>query len=438
MRKSRKSVVESNDQGGLNPAGVEGESKIVAVHRAWLITLAALVIVPWLVACAIYFGFFTAPATVRSADTTKNSAPFLAAPGPWGSLAITPITISPPLEYVAADWGRINGPDEWYFPGTPVETMEAFLSSAGLSPEQVRSIRATARPDPRTRGLVVRPDANIVRSLSPQVRARIYLELGKVQLNFDQANAFRFYGASLEDWFRGSSISPQTRRLVEPLIYRNGDYFLFADPEVVRVQIPDAEELRRLGKTLLREATMVVKLKIEDDTQAAKLADYWGRGGRRTDLRPLLESVADSVPDRSIDIVHLLPTFARNQLYRYPRITAEDLNRPMLANCLWSALNFFNSHPDERFRDVNVALKSLKNDYFLVETGFQLGDIVAFLDANGNLFHVAVYLADDLVFSKNGMSPVAPWIITTIDRLKGYYSSRSSNPQILVHRRNDL
>jgi len=222
------------------------------------------------------------------------------------------------------------------------------------------------------------------------------------------------------------------------LIYSDGDFLLFADPEAIRSQVQDAEELRRLAKTLLRQPTLLVELAIKDDSEVAGLADYWGRGGRRTDLRPILESVAEKGPDRSIDIFHLLPTLARNHLYRYPRLTAADLDKPLIANCLWTALNFFSARPDDRFLDVNVALNTLKRDYFIVETGFQLGDIIVFLDQNGNLFHVVVYLADGLVFTKNGTSPMAPWVITTLDQVKGYYRSRSSNPRLIYHRRNDL
>lgn len=359
-------------------------------------------------------------------------------PGPWGKLTATSILISPPLEYVAADWGRPESADQWYFPGASSQIVDAFLMTAGLSPQQVQRLAPAAKADARIRGTVIRPPAELLRSLSPETRARLYLELGKSGLNFDQANAFRFAGSSPNEWFAASSISAETRRAVEPLIYRDGDFMLFSDAAVVRSEIQDVEELRRLAKTLLRQRTVLVKLTIEGEDQLQSLADYWGRGGRRTDLFPLLDSVYHSVPDRSIDIVHLLPTFARNNLYRYPRLTAADLDKPILANCLWSSLNFFSAHPDARYLDVKTALATLKNDYFIVETNFQLGDVVALLDANGNLFHVANYLAGGLVLSKNGTSPVAPWAITTIEELKGYYHSRSSNPRVLVHRRNDL
>ena len=226
------------------------------------------------------------------------------------------------------------------------------------------------------------------------------------------------------------------RALLEPLIYRDGDFLHFADSQWIRAQVGDPEELRRMAKVLLRQRTVLVRLRIDDASEVERLAEYWGRGGRRTDLRPLLESVAGTGEDRSIDIIHLLPAFARDHLYRYPRITTGDLDKGLLANCLWSALNFFAVVPDDRFTDVNAALTSLRNDYYVVQTDAQLGDVVAFLDEDGDLFHVAVQVADGLVFSKNGTSPMAPWAFQTVDQLKGYYRARSANPRLIYHRRN--
>jgi hypothetical protein len=60
------------------------------------------------------------------------------------------------------------------------------------------------------------------------------------------------------------------------------------------------------------------------------------------------------------------------------------------------------------------------------------------VDEEGNLFHAAVYLADDLVFTKNGTSPIAPWTIMPIDHLKSYYRLQSENPRLIYHRRNDM
>jgi hypothetical protein len=101
-------------------------------------------------------------------------------------------------------------------------------------------------------------------------------------------------------------------------------------------------------------------------------------------------------------------------------------------------LNFFRPQPDDRFLDVPYALDTLRRDYYVIEQNYQLGDIVAFLDREGDIFHAAVYLAGNLVFSKNGTSPLAPWTIMSIDQVEGYYDTRAEEPQRIFHRRKDL
>jgi hypothetical protein len=399
--------------------------------------LAALFAVPWLIAGSLYLRDTKAPVATHATPAPAGPASSAAA-GPWGRLTVTPIIVSPPLEYVASDWGR--GPDAgpWHFPGVTHELVDAFLTSIGMPRDTITRLLAGARADASIRGLVISPDPQLVRSLDTQVRARLYAQLAKSARNFDQAHSFRYFGSSPDAWLRGSLISPQTRALVEPLIYQDGEFLHFADAQVVRSEIGDPEELQRLAKTLLRQSTMLVTLSVTNVAEVPGLAEYWGRGGRRTDVRPLLESVAGGGTEPSIDIVHLLPTFARNHLYRYPRVTTADFDKPLLANCLWTALNFFGDKPDDRFLDVNTALNTLRQDYHIVEHGYQLGDVVAFVDDEGDLFHVAVYLADGLVYTKNGMSPVAPWTIMPIGRLNGYYRRQANDSRLIYHRRNNL
>lgn len=405
------------------------------VPRIWLLALTALVVVPWLVVGAMYFRGAELEPEAGVAPPPSSTA----ATGPWGALTVTPIIVSPPLEYVSADWGRRrDGSVTWSFPGVSHDALAAFLPTTGMSAEQVAHVLSRAQPDPRHGGLVVTPGNDFVRSLTTDIRGRLYTQLAKTSLNTDQASAFRFFGASPDAWLGGSLMSAETRRILEPLIYRQGDVLYFSDVELFRSQVRDENERRRAAKTLLRESTVLVRLTVRESAEVGALAEYWGRGGRRTDIRPLLESVAGSGSDRSVDIVHLLPALARNHLYRYPKISAADIDKPLLSNCMWTSLNFFNPEPDDRFLDVNVALESLKRDYFIVEADHQLGDVVAFLDDRGVVFHIAVYIADDLVFSKNGTSPVAPWILTTVERLKAYYRTRSESPRLIYHRRNNL
>ena len=413
-------------------------SALVAVPKGWLATLIALVVVPWLVVAWVYLG---APASESRPPAAGGPPPTgperTASTGPWGHLSLTPIVISPPLEYVPADWGR-NAPPEWAFPGADPQMVTAFLSSVGLSPEQIAVLSQRARPESRIQGVVINPPAELIRGLSPDVRARLYTELSKTTVNFDQAQSFRFFGQQTGEWFDGTMMSAETRGLVEPLIYKDGDFLHFADAEAVRPLITKPEERQFLAKALLRNSTVLVRLSVDSPEEVSGLADYWGIGGRRTDIRPLLESISAGNDNRLIDIVHLLPAFARNHLYRYPKIQTMDLTRPLLANCLWSSLNFFETEPSDKYLDVNVALAALRTNYYVVEHGYQLGDVVALVDDEGDLFHVAVYLADGLTFTKNGTSPVAPWTIMSVDQLKQFYRRRAENPRTIFHRLNSL
>ena len=410
-------------------AGLKGA---VAVPRAWMLAIAALLVLPWLILAAAHlYGFpRTPPASSAVAPSATPSV------GPWGRLVVTPIVIAPPTEYVSRNWGPVE-PTLWHVPATTPEEIRTLLSTSGLAGDDIARLLSTARPHRRAGGSVLAPGPDLVRGLAPDVRDRLYLRFANSELNVDQVTAYRFFGTSLAEWLDGL-VSPSTRALVEPYIYRHGDFMYFADIESVRTQIPDPAELQRLTKALYRQATMLISLQIDASADIAALAEYWGRGGRRTDIRPLLESVAESQSNRSIDVSHLLPSLAREYVYRYPRITVADAEKPLLSNCLWTALNFFNPTPDDRFLDVQFALEHLKRDYFLVQDRLQLGDIVVFSARDGTLVHVAVYIADDLVFGKNGTTPMAPWSILPIERIKGHYVESSEDWRVTYHRRNGL
>jgi DNA-binding transcriptional ArsR family regulator len=405
----------------------------MAVPRPWLIALAAVLIVPWLTVAAIWLKPMSR-AGVSIHDAGDATPVTRARAGKWGELTLVPIVISPPMELVFTDWGFMPRPI-WFFPGSNADTVTQMLQSAGVPAADAAQLRAETRSEPQIPGAVLAPDPAWVRALAPETRARIYRVLAKSELNVNQTQAFRYPGASPEEWLDPSLISPHTRQLVEPLIYRDGSYMLFSDIELVRAEISSDYELRRLGKTLLRQPTVIAHLSVNRAADLDALVEYWGRGGRRTEIRPLLESVSGGGTDRFIDVIHLLPPFARNHLYCYPELSAADLDRPAVFNCLWTSLNFFLPNPDDRFLDAAVAIKTLKEDYFVVEADFELGDIVAFLDQEGDIFHAAVYIADDLLFSKNGISAMAPWTLISLDDIKGYYRWRSENPRLIVHRR---
>jgi hypothetical protein len=362
-------------------------------------------------------------------------------PGPWGDLTTTPIVISPPAEYIPTDAGPI-ALTRWAFPGVTLDALPDVLAGVGFTTADIVRLRAVARLASHEDGLskedgvVVAPDPAFVHAMAPAVRARLYGLLVKSSANYAQQAAYRFHG-TLDDWF-GSGLSSETRAMVDPLIYRDGDFLVFADLELVRGTLGKGPELQRLLKRLLRHSTMLVTLRVHDESQVDRLVEYWGRGGRKTDIRPLLESAAGDGTEHGIDIIHLLPEMARRLLYRYPKMTPGDLQQGRFANCYWTALNFFNDQPDNALMDEPVALQRLFTDYFLVQDGLQLGDIVVFSNSKREIFHMATYIADDLVLTKNGYSSRVAWSILPLDRIRGHFPAHADDWRITYYRRKDL
>ncbi len=357
-------------------------------------------------------------------------------PDPWGHLTISPIVITPPVEYVPQEGGPIQ-PARWHFPMTTAAELQQFLNTSGLSPALTVRVMTMAQPEPPTQGMVVDPTPDIVRGLLPDVRAKIYLRLARSPLNFDQNAAYYFRSGSIDSWLGGPDITPpDLRKIVDPLIYRIGDFLYLADIEQVRAQAGSGPAFQKLVRRLLRQQTMFVSLSMTSEDDVDRVAEYWGRGGRRTDIRPMLEAL--SAGGDTVQISELLPDLPRRLLYRFPKVRVADQEKPELANCFWTALNFFNDTPDDRFLDARFAVDTLKKDYFLVHGGLQLGDIAVYAGSDGNVMHVAVYLADNLLFTKNGSFSLAPWIILPSDQLKGRYAGQFDNWTVTYYRRKDL
>ena len=394
-----------------------------------------------IVATLLFAGALAAalPGSLTEASLVEqpSARPAQSLAGPWGELELSPIVISPPLEFLQRNLVAPK-PAQWVFPGADRAAVDATLRAAGISAEDAAHLLHTSRTYNNGEGVVLLPEPAFVLGLAPATRAALYVELSRSPLNEAQNSAFRFRAATPEDWLRGAPISDATRQTVEGLMYRSGSFLFFADFDLVRDRIADPDELQRLHKRLLRMQTFVVSVRVDEPADIDRIVEYWGRGGRRTDIRPVLESLAEGGA-ASIDISHLLPTLARTFLYRYPRVTLGDLSKPLLANCLWTSLNFFSPEPDDRYLDLDTAIAALETDYYFIQDNYQLGDIVVLSDSSGTIFHAAVYLAADLIFGKNGSTPLAPWSIMTIEDLEGYYApERERGWRVSFLRRKDL
>jgi hypothetical protein len=176
-------------------------------------------------------------------------------------------------------------------------------------------------------------------------------------------------------------------------------------------------------------------VRIRPDTDIEKLLGYWAWPGgiRVKDVQPLLESQKD-VPDGRVGLVYLLPQFARQRLYTFPMPSRPG--DPAM-DCHWSTMNFFNDTPDDHFTDPAYTVKYLQANYYQIANPTKYGDIILFLDGeSNNAIHSAVYLCDDLVFTKNGNNMAQPWMLMHLKDLTTKYESDGPGRMVVYRNRN--
>jgi hypothetical protein len=251
------------------------------------------------------------------------------------------------------------------------------------------------------------------------VRERIYSVLANNRANMLYLWPFKSTADSFDAWFGHSGLSPETLALLKKLTYHRGRYLCLSDMFVVYPRITAIEERRRLIKILVRTPTLLMKLQVKTDSDVAAVADYWDDGKHDKNILTLLESLTNSPGGMTIDVAHLLPPFARKHLYTFP-VPFNDPAAPW-PDCTWTAMNFFNDPPDDRYYDNNAWQHELSQNYTqMFPPAF--GDLIIFFRPDGMPIHMAVFIADDVVFTKNGISNYCPWTFMKLDDLVADYT----------------
>lgn len=361
-----------------------------------------------------------APLRAEAPDTARHGFVHASRPGPWGDLVYTRILIEPPDEFLADDYTTPR-PVQWIFPGYSVPGLAALWGAAGLPEPRQRELIACTQRDALHERMVVRPTTELVLELTPAARTTIYSALAAFPENSDQQEPFRFRADNADEWFENSGLAPATIARVQALLYRRGTSLLFSDSDLVLPLLPNRAERLKLVKTLARKSTLLVQLRVAPSSDIDALSRYWGHGPRRKDVHALLQSLARRPGGTLIDVVHLLPRFARSHLFTYA--DASDHPGDINYDCHWTSLNFFNDPPDPRFADADYVRSTLENGYAQVTDGPLLGDVLVFFRPDGRAIHSCVYVADEIVFTKNGSSQVMPWILMDLPDVLAFYPS---------------
>jgi hypothetical protein len=354
--------------------------------------------------------------------------------GPWGNLEYVSIAIELPDRFIDTEQ---TDPVEWVFAGSSRERVEEFVKGCALTDVQKEALlKAPWRVGDH--GVHVNPTDELVWNLGEKARAQIYAELGRSEANIDQYYAFTYRPERLPERLEFCGLQEETISMFKELLYPQGSLLRFGDSDLVLRKLQDKHERLRFVKTISRRSTLLVKLEVRPESNIDQLVNYWGMGGRSKDLRPLLESLSRVPGGCKIDIAHLLPPFARKRIYTYPDPEKESAG--IREDCHWSSLNFFNDSPEPRFAQPEELTRAISTEYDTLPglADAQFGDVIFLKNKDGFIVHSAVYIADDVVFTKNGAGSNQPWIYLKIEDMVPYYIQPGDTIQVFVARKKQV
>ena len=330
-----------------------------------------------------------------------------------------PLRISPRSNSSSNTPSRPSG-TIWRFPNFDLTQTSDLLASFEIPHGVVRELTALAGVDAAASGIELFPNSQQLCEISPDSRARLYHWLGETNPKSWHTNAFRHLGTSVDDWLAEQHLAAATIKLVRAYVYRHGPYLLFADLPAVAAQLADRRELQRLTKALAGEVTVLAQLHVRRGDNLDQLVALLG-ARRANAKRAAAAGISGRLAARAIDRHHpplalLCPPKA---LYLSEREYRRGQDDPR--DCHWTSLNFFNETPDDRFLDMVAVAQTVARDWQPSNAPPLLGDLVFFHDEQGTVFHSAVYIADNILFTKNGPTPTRPWVLMPLDQMLQFY-----------------
>lgn len=361
--------------------------------------------------------------TTSTAKIRAREELHLCRPGPWGKLDYFQMNIEAPVSFVTES---PIPPQQtvWRFVGMSATETSNFLISLGLSPELLDELYKRSSlytSDTETRIL---PSANLILGLSPIQRQKIYAVARPWRNSGIFFKPIIVEYNTVEQWFAGLNLPPHIPALIQKTAYPQGSGTAFSDVPFLLSQMDTEEQGRNFLKALTRTRSIVLRLRIDPADDLAAVAAYWSSGGRYKDALPLLKSVADTDGVATLDVTHFLPPLARKNLYTFPN-PSEGFSGHY-PDGFWTAFNFFEFWPEEETPSDSKGIEDrLRKGFTLEKSVGKFGDLIVLRDPNdGSPMHACVYIADDIVYTKNGASVFRPWTMMKLDAMLLHWSHR--------------
>lgn len=352
---------------------------------------------------------------------------------PWGKVEYIPLALDRPEDYFTNAMERPLK-TRWVLRKSSEQQVADLFGSLQLSEPARSFLLDRSHWQHVADTFQIAPPPEVIINLAPEARGKLYTELAQYPENIPQRIPFTFRKDGFDDWFAECGLAKEKIDLIRKLSFVKDDNLCFSDASVFG-EVSTPAETTCLLKSLWRVSTFMMRIKVDADTDVDGLLRYWGKAGPAQNYKPLLESMSRIAEGSTINISYFLPSFARLHLYTYPR--PED-SQGLQQDCFWSAMNFFNEKPDDRLFNADFKDKQLLTEYYRVpEKEKQFGDLLLLLGPGQNALHMCVYLADDVVFTKNGANAIQPWVLMKVPEMLAIYQ-RLRPFDIVFYRKKNL
>ena len=352
-------------------------------------------------------------------------------PGPWGELIVSNIYLEAP-DSVIEVVGKPDPVPRWNFPGASASIVKDILVQSGVELALVERLTSSNQLKASGTEVVVYPKLEDLLQIKGAVRDKLYTQISKYPQNDYYTDPVFILSGDIEEWLSEASLNASQKDVVRQLVWHRGNALVFSNVGVLLGYAQNSEEIKNTLRAITRCMTLVVNEKFPlKQEQREPFLRYWLGGQPESPRMTFIKAISkENDINDTVDIMHFLPVIMREKLYTFPSL--KDGAKGRMPDCHWTSLNFFNLTPRDYYRNTSLAAIHLTQSYNQVSAPYQLGDVLCYID-NGEGLHTCVYIADNIVLTKNGENILAPWVLLTIDDVSKIYK-RTPTTQIQGYR----
>jgi len=339
--------------------------------------------------------------------------------GPWGELTISSMYLEAPNSVIDVI-PKPNSVTRWSFPGSTPSGVKSILIKAGVQGALVEALTSSPKLVVSGSDVLLYPSLDDLLQLSAATRDTLYAEIAKSEQNEHYFEPVYILSDDAEEWLDKSNLSKAQKEVFRRLVWHRANALVFSDIEALLGQAESKEEIDNTVRAVTRNRTLLVSQHFPLKKQTYEgFLNYWFAGQSESPRMTFIKAIAkESSIDDTVDIMHFFPVLMRERAYTFPSI--RDATKGRMPDCHWTSLNFFNLTARDYYRNTKLAALQLTESYDAVSPPYRFGDILCYID-NGNGLHTCVYIADEIVLTKNGENILSPWVLLYISDVSKIY-----------------